>query len=450
MKIKEIAVKNLFGMFDHIIPLNDKERITIIHGSNGVGKTVILKMIDGLFKGQYYKLRAFPFSELTITFDDKSVLKVNRDIKAEGGSAELNLEYTGNKKSKKEIAKLKPIRFDDIQILSRIIESEIYGIQREDRTTWLYLPTQEKLSFEEVIERFGEQLPVIKSFLLDNDEPAWLKKFNSSISIRFIETQRLLSFEASQRESHDYYPGRGHSTLIPAVSKFSVELSSTIQTTLAVYGSVSQELDRTFPVRLVQRKTSTLDIEKLIHKLISLEDKRASIMVAGILDKSEKSDRGSSIEFDKKNSAVLSVYAEDNERKLAIFDTITSKIELLKRIINKKFLNKEMTIDKKTGFVFKTLDGKSLSPTALSSGEQHELILFYELLFKVSPNSLILIDEPELSLHVAWQQEFLKDLADITKLAEIDILIATHSPQIIHDRWDLTVELKGHKESKES
>jgi predicted ATP-binding protein involved in virulence len=39
-----------------------------------------------------------------------------------------------------------------------------------------------------------------------------------------------------------------------------------------------------------------------------------------------------------------------------------------------------------------------------------------------------------------------KLLADITKLTEIDVLIATHSPQIIHDRWDLTVELKGSKE----
>ena len=83
------------------------------------------------------------------------------------------------------------------------------------------------------------------------------------------------------------------------------------------------------------------------------------------------------------------------------------------------------------------------SPANLSSGEQHELVLFYELLFKVKPNSLILIDEPELSLHVVWQQQFLGDLEDITKLTGFDILIATHSPLIIHDRWDLTVELKG-------
>jgi predicted ATP-binding protein involved in virulence len=56
---------------------------------------------------------------------------------------------------------------------------------------------------------------------------------------------------------------------------------------------------------------------------------------------------------------------------------------------------------------------------------------------------LILIDEPELSLHVAWQVQFLKDLARVIKLSSFDVLLATHSPQIIDTRWDLTVELKG-------
>ena len=94
-------------------------------------------------------------------------------------------------------------------------------------------------------------------------------------------------------------------------------------------------------------------------------------------------------------------------------------------------------------FVFIIKDETTLPPEKLSSGEQHELVLLYELLFKVKPGSLILIDEPELSLHIAWQLEFLEDLQEITQLADLDVLIATHSPQIINDRWDLTVRLEG-------
>jgi predicted ATP-binding protein involved in virulence len=44
-------------------------------------------------------------------------------------------------------------------------------------------------------------------------------------------------------------------------------------------------------------------------------------------------------------------------------------------------------------------------------------------------------------LHVSWQTEFLNDLLQIVKLQNIQVVIATHSPQIINDNWHLTVDL---------
>ena len=150
--------------------------------------------------------------------------------------------------------------------------------------------------------------------------------------------------------------------------------------------------------------------------------------------------------IDDSTRKLLSVYIEDVERKLNVFNDIHPKVELFKNIINKKYSFKSVTIDQGKGFIFTTQEGEVLSPTDLSSGEQHELVILYELLFKVKPNTLILIDEPEMSLHISWQQEFLKDLQEITKLSGLDILMATHSPDIINDRWDLTVELEKPKQ----
>ena len=45
MRITNISVKGLFGMFDHEIPLNQESRITIVHGPNGVGKTILIHLI---------------------------------------------------------------------------------------------------------------------------------------------------------------------------------------------------------------------------------------------------------------------------------------------------------------------------------------------------------------------------------------------------------------------
>ncbi len=49
----------------------------------------------------------------------------------------------------------------------------------------------------------------------------------------------------------------------------------------------------------------------------------------------------------------------------------------------------------------------------------------------------------EISLHVDWQTQFLEDLKNVIRLSPFDALIATHSPQIINTRWDLTVELEA-------
>ena len=100
------------------------------------------------------------------------------------------------------------------------------------------------------------------------------------------------------------------------------------------------------------------------------------------------------------------------------------------------------------GFTFTKDKGKILNANDLSSGEQHELVLLYLLLFKIPENSLILIDEPEISLHITWQKAFLDDMKDIIKLRNFDIVVATHSPAIINGNWDLTIKLDGHGENE--
>lgn len=77
----------------------------------------------------------------------------------------------------------------------------------------------------------------------------------------------------------------------------------------------------------------------------------------------------------------------------------------------------------------------------LSSGEQQELVLLYKLIFKGEKEKIILIDEPEISLNVSWQREFLDDMKKIVEMNGFSILIATHSPQIINDNWDLVESL---------
>ncbi|MEH2360650.1 AAA family ATPase, partial [Nostoc sp.] len=342
---------------------------------------------------------------------------------------------------------LKPMKIiSDLDVRINILDKIIPGLERISPRKWLYDPTGETLSLEQVLERFDNVLP---SSFKSQEEPDWLENLRSNIHIRLIESQRLLNFvpNRSSRRSAET------PSILSTVSAYSDELAKLMQDKFKEYGTISQSLDRTFPIRVVKQQSSTdLTDEQLRDQLNELEATRSRLIEVGLLDKDEDTEfQIQPQDIDESTKNALSVYVQDVEKKLSVFAEIASKIDLLRKIINNKFAYsyKEINFSKEKGFIVTTSYDSSLSnsktilPTDLSSGEQHELVLLYELLFKVQPNSLVLIDEPELSLHVGWQVQFLKDLQDITQLADLNILMATHSPDIIQDRWDLTVELKG-------
>ena len=108
----------------------------------------------------------------------------------------------------------------------------------------------------------------------------------------------------------------------------------------------------------------------------------------------------------------------------------------------------EKTVDfSDDGLTIKNTNGQLLSNLhKLSSGEQNLLILYYNLLFKTNGKTILLIDEPENSLHVAWQSKMLDDYISMSKMTGCQILFATHSPTFINGRWDLTTDLfRQHK-----
>jgi predicted ATP-binding protein involved in virulence len=454
MQIKQISVTGLFGIFDHVIPLNMDERITIVHGPNGFGKTAMLRILNGFFNSKYSVLRKIPFDVFRIEMSNKShieIVKIFNTQNKSGSKKQVTFNFHINGKTETHSLKMTGIP-SEINFPIEMLDDMIPGLRRMNNRNWRYAPTNEILSLEDVVDRFEDNINIFEGEFTDsnktNKEPEWLKVLKNDIDIRLIESQRLLNVESAN--SAKVY-SRSASTMSTVVS-YSNELAHLMHNKFTEYGVIAQTLDETFPRRLVnQIVPSSLTDEEIRNQLDELEKTRSRLMEVGLLDKIGNSDLlikpQDTINASDRN--VLSVYVEDTEKKLNVFDVIARKLGLLRKIVNNKFAYsyKDISFDKKNGFVFKTLHENSsnhetLSPTDLSSGEQHELILLYELLFKAKSNSLVLIDEPELSLHVGWQVQFLKDLQEITKLADLDILMATHSPDLIQDRWDLSVELK--------
>ena len=119
-------------------------------------------------------------------------------------------------------------------------------------------------------------------------------------------------------------------------------------------------------------------------------------------------------------------------------------MKLFQEIINgrndvtEKTLNFRNPTDNEFGifFVVQTDSNEqtNLDIHRLSSGEKHDLVMFYNLIFKATPGGILLVDEPEISWHIDWQIEYLDHLINICRKNNLQAIVATHSPHILHER----------------
>lgn len=447
MEVSNFKVSGLFGLFDHNIAFQPNERITIMVGPNGFGKTMMLRILNAIFSLRLRRLDRTPFQKAEVRFDNGSVLTVNRSHHkpgAKNGRSHRGLEITymlPDGSCYDPFLLDSAFGDDDVSVPLGAIEDFIPEIEQIGPSEWMNYRTGEVLDLDDVISDYGDHFPGPIGTI---EYPDWLEGVGNSTPVRYIDTERLTGI-AHHRTGRPRFPrNRYRATPGRTIRRCSENLGHMIQRTLATYGAKSQGLDRSFPVRLVGAPNDVdISVEELQAKLSAVETKRSSIVEAGFIVQDlhalSMPDIG---DVDDSRRGVLAVYAQDAMEKLEVFDYLYARVNTLKRIANERLMYKDVAVSAE-GLQVIGDDGSALDLEMLSSGEQHELVLLYELLFETSENSLVMIDEPELSLHVSWQEAVLEDLQDMAYLSNFRVLLATHSPQIIGDRWDLAVELKG-------
>ncbi|MEN8220956.1 MAG: AAA family ATPase [Pseudomonadota bacterium] len=432
-RIKKISLVNLFGFLNHEVSLNE-DGVTFIHGPNGCGKTTFLKVIAAFYNWEPNVFFEVNFDKLIIQYSngievttDKHVEnKIYDDETIEIPTLSFTLVDNDETKDTFEIKRnLKELKNHPIPYLHQVNSS-----------TWIDFSEQEKLSYHEVLKKYGHQLP----FDGGKKRPEWLHNLQSNGKLHFVQTQRLLRVSDS-----DITLRSRHEEVSHVIQLYSKELKQIISEKLTESAAVSQSKDRSFPERVLSLHLDEDRSEDVIRNdYKKTEDKIEKLMGAGVIEQ-EKNISLPDKNFEATEKKVLSLYLQDINEKLSIFDDLLLRIETFLNIISPKLRNKKFMVNRQNGFLIETTHGtkSSLQPSELSSGEQHEIVLFYELIFKTRDNSFFLIDEPEISLHVDWQRQFLSDISKIAKLGKHSFIIATHSPQIIGSRRDLAVALDG-------
>lgn len=432
-KVSSIEIDQLFNLYDHRIKLNS-DGITIIHGQNGVGKTVILTLIDAFFGGNWYLLSKFPFKEFRIVFSDSTILKISQNT-PQKETKKIVFEYQDNRI---QIAS-SSLDFDR---LAKRIEREAPYLDQIGSNSWTDMRTGQVLTSWEVVSVYGKNVDIKQAFPKGTE---WLTKLKDTIQVSFIKTQRL-EYTGSKQLFSPMRRRPSRDNQLSVVNNYAEKMQEIHTAALSDYGKVSQNLDQTFPNRLLQKDIKTLNHHVLKQKMDEIEEKRNKLKEIKVLEEDYSGFSYASLNLDNLSEIhyqVLSTYVEDSERKLKTLESISNKVELMLNKINEKFQHKQLSLDSEYGLVIHGDKGDRLDLSGLSSGEQHELVLIFDLLFNTSENSLILIDEPELSLHISWQRKFLDDLKDITSLIKLNVIVATHAPNVIEGYDNLMIELKS-------
>jgi predicted ATP-dependent endonuclease of OLD family len=113
---------------------------------------------------------------------------------------------------------------------------------------------------------------------------------------------------------------------------------------------------------------------------------------------------------------------------------------MFQNIIDNLFKDTGKVIDRKSNEIQFVQDGTTLTPYQLSSGEKQILVIMLTVLVENGEPHALLMDEPEISLHIEWQQKLIGLIRELNPKAQI--ILSTHSPALIMDGWmDIVTEV---------
>lgn len=324
----------------------------------------------------------------------------------------------------------------------------------ETNGQWTYTHDEgstEEFTFTDVVAQFPELIDKYRwdiQYKGENTSTQLSQALSEALAVHLIDTKRLdVKIDDPNRHLRNRRYDEKIETL--AVLAYADELARRMQTTLQEASEVARELDSKFPGRLLQHD----DAQGGDVTPETINNLQKKLQEAGFALKQDDIPESSGAEDDF-TKRVLALYRRDMKKKLEAYNgkdgdndkfRTLDKITLLLKLVNdNRLMGKKLHAHLKHGFVIKSEKG-NIPLHLLSSGEQHLITLLYRLLFheQVVEDELFLIDEPEISLHFGWQHKLLEAIEEINRITKFDIMIATHSADIVNGRNNALVPLKS-------
>lgn len=449
MQLVSLSIEKLHGFLDITIPFY--EDLTVILGVNGSGKTSALTLMSAMLRLDIAAMRRFKFTSADLIA-----------IGAEGQKIQLSAAS------------------EDVHKVSLSMGGEVFDLSSynyaPERLFWSHDFNDPRASF--IVA--GDNLKRIDFIGLQSTAIEAAKKFLSQSKLTFVQLDRTIVAVDPEGDEAVERIGRTAQAKKTKVTEPIEEVIRVTKQKYLEYKSTTEQIkDRAYraslrlhfePISSAMQEKKKVDRSSFMHKLADMkarvaksaltsDESELKSVAAGFFDEFERLFQESAKQKTTKRTgrrtldeeqldAILNLKHWQIDKLLAVFEeearstqdayaTIRRYLALSEKFFRES--GKRLSFDNnyELGFtlgrshdtVGPELDQKPRSLKELSSGERQILIILTYLTFVSGKDSVFVIDEPELSLHLVWQS-LLIDAVKELRPQGCQVILATHAPEI--------------------
>lgn len=456
MKIKALQVKNAYGYLN--LNLKFPTGLSFLIGINGSGKTTAIRLIEALLTPSLEQLDRIPHESAVLRLEvNGKVVRINSSVK--NGRTIIEIPSLG-----------------DDSILSYELPELSLPISRESMAKDAISTAYSNLVAQ------NSSSAVLNFLRRSVDTPLFLGLERRNVALHFWQTS------SENDPGHDRLATRRRDMLVESVRRRMPSISGLLGSSLIDVQIVIQEIYR--KRRVEQERFATqlreqilldaFDYQlshsfmrsikqdvKFVKEIVQKRDHvEAALRGAGLreanfkplVDKfythisvlankdtpSASSEEMLELALNKPVVDRVLKLIESSERYNRELEKLWNPITQFLNLVNRFFADSEkrLAIDE-VGWLYVSVsdDGQPQPLEVLSSGERQLVVIFGHLAInrEINKAGIFVIDEPEISLHLKWQEIFVDSV--LAASPGNQFILATHSPAIVLDRDDNCISL---------
>jgi predicted ATPase len=432
--IKSFVARNVYGYLNFKIEFN--EDINFLVGVNGSGKTTALRLMNALCTPSFKDLIQIPFDYAEITINDNGK---NYEISAMGDSdnknlkintiksvltipnlAEIELDYYSSSDKQEEIINdiaRKNAEHEIVKEISKIRSPIFLGLDRRkddidrskedyffEREMWYRNSNKRAIRAKRLIKG-SLGISLMETELLVQNNYRRIREIDERRSTELRDTILLSAFQYIDIKLEDLNPDTSSWKEREGLLKRQMEIKDALLKIGIGDSKLSNEVDNFF--------------NRLTNLFEQLNAEGEGFSLVWLLNKAQ---------IDKMYK-IVEIIDEHKSKIDGLFKPITEFLKTVNNFYEDSY--KILEIDTVGQLVVRRPDNTKCTIEGLSSGERQLLIIFAHAFFNRYNNrsTTFIIDEPELSLHLGWQEKFAETIFSISPSSQF--ILATHSPEIV-------------------